>query len=120
MKNATNNQLTHKVLGGLMLMTIGSILLLNNLGANIPNWILSWPMLLVGLGILNGVKHQFTKPKAFILIALGLLFLTGKLLYITFNAAIFIPVLLIALGVWILFKKHQETNVAYQFTHDEK
>ena len=65
MKN--RHHMHNRMWGGLILVAIGSLLLARKLGAYIPDWLLSWPMLLIACGLLIGFKSNFRNvPGVFI------------------------------------------------------
>lgn len=108
MKTSLNsNKESRKIYGGIALVAIGSIFMLDNFGIDVPNWILSWPMLLIVIGLLSGAKHQFQKPGAFFLIALGAIFLLKKFFFISISL---FPLLLIGAGLWIILKRNNYTK----------
>jgi|SRR4051794_6105130 predicted membrane protein len=50
---------TGKIWTGLFLIVVGLLLLANKLHAGIPDYIFSWPMLAIGIGLLIGIQHRF-------------------------------------------------------------
>jgi predicted membrane protein len=97
-----------KVMGGLLVVSIGALFLARELGAEIPAWVFSWKMLLIGLGIVAAIKHKFLHPAWIILIGIGGTFLIGDL-YPDMNIKpIMWPVLLILLGLFIIFKPRKK------------
>jgi len=50
---------TSKIWTGLFLIVVGLLLLANKLHAGIPDYIFSWPMLAIGIGLLIGIQHRF-------------------------------------------------------------
>ncbi|MDF3078814.1 MAG: hypothetical protein K0S09_2703 [Sphingobacteriaceae bacterium] len=107
MKTSINqNRESHKIYGGIALVIMGSIFMLDNFGASIPEWVLSWPMLLIVIGLVSGTKHQFSRPGAFILIGLGILFLLKKFFFISISL---FPLFLIGAGLWIILKRHSHS-----------
>ncbi|MDT3402747.1 LiaF transmembrane domain-containing protein [Mucilaginibacter terrae] len=98
-----------KALAGLILLGVGAMLLLRQFDFFFfPGWIFSFPMLLIVIGVFQGVKNDFKKPSSFILIVLGVLFLSGKIMP-WFNARDFaFPVIIIAVGFWLITKKGKQ------------
>lgn len=93
-----------KIMGGLLIVAIGSLFLARELGAEIPVWIFSWKMLLIGIGIVMAVKHKFLHPGWIILVGIGGAFLLNDL-YPEMNIKPIVwPVVLIMLGLFIIFK----------------
>ncbi|MFC5271544.1 LiaF transmembrane domain-containing protein [Adhaeribacter terreus] len=92
-----------KVMAGLILLAVGVIFLLNNMGYFFPNWLFSWPMLLIVLGLFVGFKHNFRTPGGFILILVGATFLAKKYFYINIAWGYVWPVIIIIVGLWMIF-----------------
>ncbi len=105
--NTTFSSRLCKILAGLILVGVGTILLLHQLGYLFPEWVISWPMLLIVLGFVSGTLHRFRNPSWILLVAIGAIFLLDSL-YPTVNIIRFIwPVASIATGLWVIFGKHR-------------
>lgn len=106
-QNEFQNQITprnHRVWSGLILLAAGFLLLAYKMGAPIPSWIFTWPMILILIGVSIGIKRQFRTPGAFILIALGVIFLIDQNLA-DYNLRIYIaPLILIAIGLSFILR----------------
>ncbi len=50
------------------------------MGAGIPEWIFSWQILLIGIGIFSGLAHEFRGPGWLIMILVGTFFLLDQLI----------------------------------------
>lgn len=99
-----------KVVGGILVVIAGSLFLAKELGADIPHWLFSWKTLLIALGIITGVKHNFRNAWWFFLIAIGGIFLLGDF-YPTMSIKPFIwPVLIILFGLMMIFKPRRKFN----------
>ena len=94
-----------KAMTGAILIIAGSFILIDQLGFNLPDWILSWPMLLIAIGLISGVKHNFSRPGAFFMIFIGLVFLFDNY-FLNVNYSIVWPALLIGAGLWMIFKRN--------------
>lgn len=66
--------------GGLILVAVGGLLLARRLGAYIPEWLLSWPMLLIAFGLLIALKSNFRNAGGFIMILVGGAFLISDII----------------------------------------
>ena len=84
---------------GLLLLVIGLLLLASKLGAPIPNWIFSWPMILIIIGLSIGIKSKFENPGAFIMILIGGVFLAERSIPGIDLRNYLLPFILIVLGV---------------------
>jgi predicted membrane protein len=92
-----------KVMAGFVLLAVGAILLLKNIGYFFPNWLFSWPMLLIVFGLFVGFKHNFRNPGGVILIILGCLFLAKKYFHMIILWEYVWPVMIMLVGVWMIF-----------------
>jgi predicted membrane protein len=63
---------------GIVLLTAGVLLLVYKMGAPIPGWLFTWPVLLIAIGILTGIKSRFHNPGALIMIVVGGVFLIDQ------------------------------------------
>lgn len=88
-----------RVIGGLILVAVGVALLLRNLGYFFPNWLFSWPMILILVGLYSGVKHRFRNGTWAILMAIGGLFLADIISPNLRLQPTFWPIIIIGLGV---------------------
>ncbi len=69
---------TPRIWSGVILLVAGCLLLAYKMGAPIPEWVFTWPVLLIALGILTGVKSRFHNPGALIMILIGSIFLIDQ------------------------------------------
>lgn len=88
---------------GVTILVIGLALMAKQLDVALPNWLLSWPMLLIVIGIASGIKHQFKNATWLILILIGSVFLVEKLDPELSVAKFTWPIILIGLGVFFIF-----------------
>ncbi|MDB5263039.1 MAG: hypothetical protein JWQ14_2320 [Adhaeribacter sp.] len=97
-----------KVMAGFILISVGSILLLNRLDFFLfPGWLFSWPMILIVVGLFIGAKHQYRNPAWFILVAIGTVFLIERF-YPVINASRYIwPILFIVFGIYMIFGRNR-------------
>lgn len=93
---------------GMILLLAGLALLGFKLGLPIPGWLFTWPMILILIGILIGIKNRFSNQGSWILLFLGFIFLANKNIagFSSFRPYI-IPVALIAAGISIMFRRRQ-------------
>ena len=89
---------------GIILLIAGILLLAYKMGAPIPGWILTWPVLLIVIGLIVGIKSRFHNPGAFIMIIIGGIFLIDQTQpQLDFHNYI-IPAILISIGLVYIFK----------------
>ena len=61
---------------GLLFLTVGGLLLAKKVGADIPDWMFSWYMLVIAIGLLIGFKSGFRNAGGLIMIFVGVAFFT--------------------------------------------
>lgn len=69
--NFTNAKQNSRVWTGIFLLACGSVLLASKLGAPIPDWLVGWETLLIALGLLIGIRSNFTNPGSYVLLFIG-------------------------------------------------
>ena len=100
---------------GIILILLGGIIILNNVGVvemNIWQIIMTyWPFLLIFAGIYNLITNPAGRVGGLIVLILGSLFLANNLEQIEiFEYITFWPVVLILFGIWLLFQGRMGTN----------
>lgn len=97
---------------GFIVLGIGVLLLLKKLGIFFPDWLLTWPMILIVIGTFTLIKHEFKSLFGGLLLALGLFFLFKNEFNFDFGLDRYIlPIALIILGLHLISKKRNEKNV---------
>ncbi|MCY7290942.1 MAG: cell wall-active antibiotics response protein [Ferruginibacter sp.] len=99
-----------RILGGLILVAVGVVLLLKNLGYFFPGWLFSWPIILILVGIYSGVKHNFRNNTWAILIGIGGFFLADKINPALRLEPAFWPIIIIGLGVIFMFRPKENNK----------
>lgn len=101
----TNNfRNDNRIWTGVFFVAGGFLLLAYKMGAPVPNWIFSWEVLLIAIGILSGIKHQFRNAGWLIMIAVGGIFLVDRQIpELDFHDYLF-PVLIIAVGALFIVR----------------
>lgn len=89
---------------GLLLVIAGILLLGYKMGAPIPGWLFTWPVLLIAIGLLAGVRSKFHNPGSFIMILIGSIFLIDQQIPgIEFHNYI-VPIFLIGIGLLFILR----------------
>jgi predicted membrane protein len=103
-KNTTDHR-AGKIWAGLFIIFVGSVLLLNNVGLNLPKWLFSWSTLLIVLGLFVGFKHRFKSSGWLIMVLIGSYFTLEKAIDIDFDfGRVTLPIALVTLGLFLIFK----------------
>ncbi|MEP6926690.1 MAG: DUF5668 domain-containing protein [Ginsengibacter sp.] len=96
-----------RVWSGLILVAVGVLLLAYKMGAPIPHWVFTWPVLLIAIGFLSGVKSRFHNPGAYVMIIIGSIFLIDQTSPELHFHNYIVPAILIAVGlIYILRPRH--------------
>lgn len=89
---------------GAFLLVIGSLFLLRRLGIDFPDFLFSWQMFIIGLGVYIGVRKNFEGPGWLILVLVGSLLLINEyFVYGELRRFIF-PITLIGAGLFFIFR----------------
>jgi predicted membrane protein len=96
-----------KVFAGFILLAVGGVLLLRQFDfPYFPDWLISWPMLLIAWGLYSGAKHNWKNPAWIILIIAGIAFLLDRNVPGFRIHQIVWPVLLISFGLWMILRRN--------------
>ncbi len=97
----------NRVWTGLFLIAVGILLFADKLNIGLPSWVLSWQMLLIGIGVLKGFQSNFKGGSWLILIAVGGIFLWDDMVTDINLHMYFVPIAVIAVGlIFITRPKH--------------
>lgn len=88
----------HSIMAGLFLVVAGSLVLAYKMGAPLPEWLFTWQVLLIAIGIMAGVKKRFSDFSWLIMIAVGSLFLIERMYPDYHIRQYIIPILVIFVG----------------------
>lgn len=120
-KDCNNNRLWC----GLIVMMVGVVFLLKNWGINIPEWILTWNVLLIMIGLLIGYKRNFEGGGWLIMILVGGFFTFKDLVDLDLSRY-YIPGAFIILGLFMIIKpkrnisRMERYKRKYARFHDER
>lgn len=118
-KNWEQNQRRGRICAGIVVLIAAVLFFCKELGYFIPEWIFTWPVLLIVIGIISGIKHQFKRSFSWVLIIIGGVFLAGDLIE-GFDIHKFrIPIILLAVGLALIFKPRNRYKhyARYKFKH---
>ena len=95
-----------KIMGGMLIVVIGSLYLARELGADLPSWLFSWKTLLIAIGLITAVKCNFRSMKWLVPVLIGGAFLVGDFYPGLALHALLWPVLVIVIGLFMIFKPY--------------
>lgn len=107
-----NNNSDGGLIFGIIIICIGLLLFLKKAGIFYPDWILSWPMILIAVGVISLIKSEFKSFFGAIMMAVGGYFLLSNELGFNLGIDRFIfPIGLILLGIYLVTKKKRENQI---------
>ncbi len=89
---------------GLFLLAIGGLALARSMGAPIPNWLFSWQMLVIAIGLFIGFKKGFRDGGWFIPVIIGGFFLVNEFVLQGEMRRHIWPMILIVIGIFFIFR----------------
>jgi predicted membrane protein len=92
------------ILTGLFVLAIGAVLLMRQTGVDFPFWFFTWPVLLIAVGVVGGLKNGFRPGGWLIVLAVGGIFLADQLIPGVDIKKFAWPLLIMAVGLWIIVK----------------
>jgi hypothetical protein len=102
--NTNPTRRNNRAFAGLFLIALGGIYLLRQLDFFFfPNWMFSWPMILIVIGFVSGIKHNFRNPGSYVMMFIGAVFLLGHIANI--HIIFLWPLILISIGIRMLMRR---------------
>jgi predicted membrane protein len=95
---------SNRPLGGLILVIIGTVFLVDRMDLDVPRWIFSWEMLLIGIGLYIGARRSFQPGGWIVPIILGVAFLVQEEFLGHDARHFFWPVFLIGIGLYMILR----------------
>lgn len=89
---------------GLVLVIIGGGLLARRMGVPLPEWLFTWPMIIILIGLVSGIKSRFESYSWIIITAIGCIFLSGEVIRDVNMEPYFWPIIIIGLGLLYMFR----------------
>lgn len=92
---------------GVGIILVGIVWLVNVFGAPMPEWVFTWPVLLIAIGLFTGLASRFHNFGSIVMIFIGLAFLARDSIWPDVDVVKYLwPVLIIGFGITFLFKRH--------------
>lgn len=89
---------------GVFILLIGIALLLNSLYPSLPDWIFSWQMILIALGLFIGIRHQFRGGAWLVLLLIGSVFLLDDFFPALIESRFIWPLAFIVVGLFLVIR----------------
>ena len=107
-----------KVLFGIAVISFGILFLLERQGMPFPGWVISWKTIVITAGLITLYKHRFRSFFAWVVVCIGVAFLSNDFYPHSVDKKLILPILVIAFGIHMVLKhtslfnknKEQETT----------
>ncbi|WP_316821035.1 LiaF transmembrane domain-containing protein [Pedobacter gandavensis] len=96
-------KLNFHIITGSVIVALGLIMLLGNLGLGLPHWLLSWHTIMLGIGLWMGYRRDFKISGWLILVIIGGVYTLGDLSFFDLSG-LKASLILIGLGIYMLVK----------------
>lgn len=93
-----------RLLGGFIVITIGSVLLASRMGVEFPSWLFNWYMIPIVIGLYIGARHSFRHNGWIFPVLIGTGFLIADIAEVEHLSRYFWPVVIIVVGIFIIIK----------------
>lgn len=94
---------THGLWAGVVVLCIGLFFFLDRLDLSLPHWVISWPMLVIVIGFVMGVKRKFQGAGWFIVTLVGTVFLVNEIVPFDWNIHRYLwPLIMIVIGIYMI------------------
>ncbi len=104
---------------GFVLILAGGVLLINKIGVPLPYWLFTWPMILILVGLVSGLKHGFRNSSWIIILCIGGIFLADEIVDDMNLRNYFWPIALMGMGlIFILRPKNRLRYERWVTDHD--
>jgi len=97
---------SNRIWSGIILLIVGSLLMAKKMGADIPNWIFQWYMLLIAIGLLISLKSGFKNAGGLIMIVVGVAFMLNDIIPDAHMQDFIWPGILMIAGVIFILRPH--------------
>lgn len=109
MEKINHKDSSSRVWTGLIILVTGLVFLLDNIGINIPHWIISWPTAVIVIGLLVGYKRNFQPGIWMVMVLLGGFFMLEAATSYNMSKYYF-ALMFIVLGIYLIFKPKGSGN----------
>ncbi len=108
----SNRNKTGRILGGLVIIGVGSLLFARQAGVYFPEWLFTFETFLIGLGFYIWARSAFHSTSGLLLMAFGGFLLIDNVIPDLYIGQFFWPMIIIIGGIWMMFTpgKHSWSN----------
>lgn len=99
-----------RIWGGLLLVLIGVLFLAKKSGVEFPDWIFSWEMILIAIGLYIGVRHSFRGPVWIIFVLIGSFLMVDDFVPDLDIDRYLWPIIIITIGLVMIFRPQRKNK----------
>jgi predicted membrane protein len=110
-----------RVWAGLFVVGIGALLLLDQMGFPLPDWLFTWPVLVIAMGLFVGLRHNFRGGGGWLIMVLigGFFLMQDNFPGLPIHRFLW-PGILILVGLVIIVSPRRRWKYHYDWKHDFK
>lgn len=120
MENQQIKRGNSRVLSGLLILAIGVAFLLERMGFPFPSWLFTWPVILIILGLFDGIKNGFRGPTWIVLLLIGGIFLIDIIQPDYSLKRYTWPLVVIAVGLMVIFRPKRNRMKFYSPMQEDR
>lgn len=105
--NNYHNNNSSRIWSGVIIIAVGLVFFLGNMGIHVPSWVFSWHMLLIVIGLLIGYKRDFTGGGWLIMVIIGGYFTVSRMADLDLSKYYF-ALAFIVVGLFLIFKPQRK------------
>jgi hypothetical protein len=94
-----------RVAGGIVLLAVGGLLLAREAGAVLPEWLFTWQMIVIAVGLYIGLKSGFRDLGWLIPVTVGVVFLADRFVEGFSPWPYLWPIVIIAAGLSMIIRR---------------
>lgn len=103
-RNMERHHRNSRLWTGIAILLVGVAAFIKATFRELPDWIFSWPMLLIVIGIFSAIRHDFRGIGWFIMILIGCAFLAGNIIPDLHMRRYIWPIGIIAVGIFLIMR----------------
>ena len=97
---------------GLLILAIGSVFLAREMGVILPDWLFTWPMIVIAAGLFIGITNKFRDFGWLIMVAVGVFFLADDVVAdFSFRRYVW-PLTIIIIGLVVIMLPFQRRRLS--------
>lgn len=100
-----------RVMGGVVILVVGTLLLAYEFGLDLPRWFFSWKMLLIAIGLYIGARHRFRSWGWLVPIGIGVVFLAEDVFWqFDIRPRVVWPLVIIIVGLFMILRPKKKKD----------